>query len=203
MYLGITLDFQIELAEKKKLSILNSNLKNIETYQSLTELVSILSKEEREKYAAIFGSLNLPKRAFTDICSWSCKSYTRNCIVENEKFELVLLCWEKGQITPIHDHGGEECWVKIIEGEFRETIYKVDNFGELNMVKSTISKTGDITYMIDFIGCHRLENLSNARSMSLHLYAKPIRNCNMFDESSGKFYKKELAYSTVFESGEI
>jgi cysteine dioxygenase len=181
---------------------LNSNKQNHQTYQSLAELVTILSKEEREKYSDIFSSIELSRSAFKDCSSWSNDSYTRNCIVENEKFELILLCWEIGQITPIHDHGGEECWVKIIEGEFRETIYKVDEAGELNTVKSTISKTGDISYMVDFMGCHRLENLSDSRSMTLHLYAKPIRKCNTFDESSRKFVNKDLIYCTVSEFGE-
>ena len=51
--------------------------------------------------------------------------------------------------------------------------------------------------MIDFMGCHSLENMSNKRSMSLHLYAKPIRNCNLFDEKTGKFVNKDLVYDTV------
>lgn len=110
---------------------------------------------------------------------------------------MILLCWEKGQITPIHDHGGEECWVKVIQGEFREVISKMDKGGELNVVKSTISKSDDISYMIDFMGFHSLENMSNKRSMSLHLYAKPIRNCNLFDEKTGKFVNKDLVYDTV------
>jgi cysteine dioxygenase len=169
------------------------------TYQTLNELVIALSKQEKVNYNDIIHSTHLSSSAFEACCSWSEDCYTRNCIVENEKFELILLCWEKGQITPIHDHGGEECWVKIIQGEFRETIYKVDEADELHQVKSMISTAGDISYMIDFMGCHRLENLSDERSMSLHLYAKPIRNCRLFDEDAGKFIEKELEYNTVSE----
>ena len=99
-------------------------------------------------------------------------------------------------MTPIHDHGGEECWVKIIHGEFKETIYKLDEAGELKTVKSVTAKTGDITYMIDFMGCHRLENIHSERSLSLHLYAKPIRNCQLFDENSKTFVSKNMSYDT-------
>jgi len=53
--------------------------------------------------------------------------------------------------------------------------------------------------MIDFMGCHRLENLTDGRGISLHLYAKPIRNCKMFDENSRKFVRKDLVYCTVSE----
>jgi cysteine dioxygenase len=49
------------------------------------------------------------------------------------------------------------------------------------------------------MGFHSLENLSKKRSMSLHLYAKPIRNCNTFDENLQKFVCKDLTYDTVSE----
>jgi cysteine dioxygenase len=179
--------------------ILNSCQNTPVIHQSLNELVAALSEEERTTYNDIIHSIKIPRSAFEYCSSWSSKCYTRNCIVENEKFELILLCWEEGQKTPIHDHGGEECWVKVIQGEFKETIYKMDEAGELKTVKSTISKTGDISYMIDFMGYHRLENQSGTRGMSLHLYAKPIRTCRIFDENSRKFVPKDLDYCTVSE----
>ncbi|MFT4736398.1 MAG: cysteine dioxygenase [Cyclobacteriaceae bacterium] len=167
--------------------------------QSVQELVTALSEEDSTKYTEIIKKIDLPSSAFEPFCSWSGESYTRNCIVENEKFELILICWEKGQNTPIHDHAGEECWVKIIQGEFKETIYKVDAAGTVDTVKSSISKVGDCSYMVDFMGCHRLENTHNQKSMSLHLYAKPIRSCRLFNEHTRKFERKELAYNTVSE----
>ncbi|WP_430413012.1 cysteine dioxygenase [Kordia sp.] len=176
---------------------LNSKELKSSTLQSLDDLITALCEEERTTYNHIVRSINLSSEVFKDYCSWSTTCYTRNCIMENEKFELILLCWEKGQKTPIHDHGGEECWVKVIEGEFRETIYKKDENGTLVTITSTISKVNDISYMIDFMGYHCLENLSEKRSMSLHLYAKPISNCNIFDEKSKKIINKELSYDTI------
>ena len=143
------------------------------TLQSVDDLISTLSVGERTKFNNIIRSLELPSSAFESYCSWSNESYTRNCIFDNEKYELILLCWEKGQVTPIHDHGGEECWVKIIEGEFRETIYKKDATGELKMVKSDIARVNDVTYMIDFMGFHQLENLSEKKYVS-----SPLRKTN-------------------------
>lgn len=167
------------------------------TIESLNELVTALSEEERTKYDDIIRSMKIPPGVFQEYCSWSNESYTRNCIVENERFELILLCWEKGQITPIHDHGGEECWVKVIEGELKETIYQEDETGEMKSSGSAISKSNHVTYMTDFMGFHKLENLSDKRSMSLHIYGKPIRNCKIFDEKSRKFVSKNMVYSNV------
>ena len=176
---------------------MNSNENTPFTYQSLDELITALSEQERTKYNHIMHSVKLSADAFDDYCSWSDDCHTRNCIVDTEKFELILICWCEGHRTQIHDHGGEECWVKVIEGEFKETIYKKNEEGELNIVKSSISKSNEVTYMKDFMGFHRLENLSNKNSMSLHLYAKPIRKCTIFDENSKTFAQKDLGYDTT------
>ena len=68
---------------------------------------------------------------------------------------------------------------------------------ELIAVKSSISKTNQVSYMKDFMGFHSLENISNKKSMSLHLYAKPIRKCTVFDEDSKGFVNKEMSYHTT------
>ncbi|AUC84076.1 hypothetical protein CW731_01665 [Polaribacter sp. ALD11] len=176
---------------------MNSNEDNTTTPQALSDLITALSEGERTTYNHIIHSTKLNANAFEKYASWSNECYTRNCIVDNEKFELILICWCKGHRTSIHDHGGEECWVKVIEGEFKETIYKQDEVGKLIVFKSTISKPNDITYMKDFMGFHRLENISKKRSMSLHLYAKPIRKCNVFNEVSKTFVSKNLDYDTI------
>ena len=167
------------------------------TIESLDELIVALTIGDRKDFGHVIRTMHVPTSVFEDYCSWSEECYTRNCIVENEKFELILLCWGEGQITPIHNHGGEECWVKVIEGEFKETIYQMDEVGELKAVRSAISTSNDITYMIDFMGFHSLENLSSKRSMSLHLYAKPIRSCKIFDQDSRRFVNKDLMYDSV------
>ena len=165
----------------------------------MSELIQVLDEEERTKYTAILKTMKLPIAAFEKHATWSETCYTRNCIVENENFELILICWENEQVTAIHDHGGEECWVYFIEGEFREHIYSQNNGEELSVVKTTDAKAGDVTYMVDFMGFHSLENRSNKRSMSLHLYAKPIKNCNVYDSKKNEFVRKELSYDNVQE----
>ena len=166
-------------------------------FHSLNELISALKNEQSTKYHDILHSMEIPKSAFEIFCSWSESTYTRNCIFESERFELILICWQSNQKTPIHDHGGEECWVKVIDGEFKETVYKSNEVSEVNILKTNLFKVGDISYMIDFMGCHQLKNLSSHRALSLHLYAKPIRNCNIYDEKSKEFVQKKMSYHTV------
>jgi len=42
--------------------------------------------------------------------------YKRILIEENEKFNLVLMCWPEGSATSIHDHTGSECIMKCLAG---------------------------------------------------------------------------------------
>lgn len=167
---------------------------------SIKDLVTVLSETEKNDYAEIMHSLDLPLSAYEECSTWCKDCYTRNCIANNESFELILLCWEKGQETPIHDHGGEECWVKVIEGEFEETIYKKNNDEKMTLTKSSNYTKGDVSYMVDFMGFHRLKNNIDGRTISLHLYAKPIRSCQLFDEESETFVRKTMSYDTSLET---
>jgi cysteine dioxygenase len=171
--------------------------KNPQKIQTLNELCSALSEGERTTYGELLKSMELNRHEFDTYCSWSAESYTRNCIFDTEAFELILICWGVGQETPIHDHGGEECWVCFVEGDFSELIYEKDKDGELVTSKTSELHSGDISYMIDFMGYHKLVNKSKSRSMSLHLYSKPIRKCRIYDESCNAFVMQELSYDTV------
>jgi len=176
---------------------LNSKEDSTATPRTSNDLIKALLEGEKTNYNNIIHSITLQENTFDKYASWSNDCYTRNCIVNNEKFEIILICWCEGHRTPIHDHDGEECWVKVIKGEFKETIYKENEAGGLNISRSSISKPNEVTYMKDFMGFHSLENVSNQRSMSLHLYAKPIRKCRIFDEDSKSFVNKDLGYDTI------
>lgn len=170
------------------------------TLNSFSELIQVLDEVERKNYTTILKLMQLPKAEFEKFATWSKTCYTRNCVVENENFELILICWEEGQATAIHDHGGEECWVYFTDGTFKENIYSQEENGELKIEKTTNAKPGDVAYMIDFMGFHNLENTSNKRAMSLHLYAKPIKNCNVYDSEKNEFFRKEMSYDNVQEA---
>ncbi|CAK9047208.1 unnamed protein product [Durusdinium trenchii] len=47
--------------------------------------------------------------------------YTRNIVgYSPNQFIALLLCWEKGQQSPIHDHSGAHCFIKMLSGRIRE-----------------------------------------------------------------------------------
>ena len=110
---------------------MNSNEKSAENPQTLTDLITALSEGERTTYNHIIHSVKFQPTDFDGYSFWLTDCYTRNCIIDTEKFELILICWCDGHKTPIHDHGVEECWVKVIEGEFKEVVYRKNENDEL------------------------------------------------------------------------
>ncbi|KAI9278529.1 RmlC-like cupin domain-containing protein [Phascolomyces articulosus] len=66
------------------------------------------------------------------------RAYTRNLIDDgNGKFNLMILAWSKGQQSPIHDHAGSHCIMKILDGELEETQYEWPNESKNNAAKNT------------------------------------------------------------------
>ena len=176
---------------------MNQNENSPQSITTFQELVTAISEEERTKYVEILNSISIPIEEYDKYESWSEGGYTRNCIVENEAFELILICWAPGQSTPVHDHGGEECWVYIANGEVEEKMFEMTLDGKLNETKSSNRKKGNITYMVDMMGYHSLANITDKRACTLHLYAKPIESCNIFDSETKAFVNKDMTYDTV------
>ncbi len=177
----------------------------MDTIDSVEELVKVLSKSEAKEFVKISERLKLEAADFKEFATWSGEAYTRNCISRDDHYELLLLCWEPHQITPIHCHNGEECWVLGLEGEFEEVRFdeKSPDQGELIEISREHLSEGGISYMNDNMGFHHIENLSAKRGMTLHLYMDPIDSCRVYDEDSKSFIRKKLSYDSVAELSTI
>mmetsp|Transcript_33142 Transcript_33142/g.38595 ORF Transcript_33142/g.38595 Transcript_33142/m.38595 type:complete len:189 (-) Transcript_33142:131-697(-) len=53
------------------------------------------------------------------------KNYTRNLIAtDDETFTLLLLCWNPGKYSPVHDHPCNGCWMRVCQGVVNEVRYE-------------------------------------------------------------------------------
>jgi cysteine dioxygenase len=115
-------------------------LKKFQNIPSLDKLTTALSEADKASYCDILRAINFSPKELSKYSSWSEDYYTRNCILNCDKFELILICWCKSHKTPIHDHGGEECWVKVISGQLEEVIYEKNENDELTVLRTLVSK---------------------------------------------------------------
>mgnify|MGYP000453730851 CR=1 FL=1 len=129
----------------------------------LNQLVEALQTAPSDKFFSVAKHIHLSQKDVLPYATWSKTHHTRNCIAVNDRFELILICWGPGQCTDIHDHGGEECWVKVIEGEFKETIYKKNKEVVVEALKSSKSA-------IQFVD----ESLKNDKDVVALISIKPI-----------------------------
>lgn len=165
---------------------------------SLEDLVKALKEGLYREVLEQSEDLTISLKELTPYTHWNKQHYTRNCIARDEYFELILLCWEKGQKTAIHCHDNQECWVKIISGEFVETIYEIDEASNvISILNSDVVSQNEVTTMQDVTLFHTLENLHKGRSMSLHLYMKPIDQCRYLDEQTNEIKTTSLSYYSL------
>jgi cysteine dioxygenase len=135
--------------------------------------------------------------------------YTRNLVdTGNGKFNLMILCWAESQGSSIHNHSNSHCFMKCIQGTLIETKYawpKDDDEEDENkehpmhLISRTVLKEGEVAYINDSIGLHRVENPSHTdTAITLHLYVPPYDHCDIFDERTGRTNE---AYVTFYSIG--
>jgi cysteine dioxygenase len=114
------------------------------------------------------------------------KNYTRNLVAtDNETFTLLLLCWNPGKQSPIHDHPCDGCWVRVCKGMVKETRYVISEESDCLDVTSvaTYKDSKEVSYINDFMGYHKVENPSSSfHAHTLHLYCPPFKKCKIWPD---------------------
>lgn len=165
-----------------------------ECIMTINALIVELEEQDKKFYPRILKSQQIPIEDFHSIAEWDADHYSRVCLARNKKFELILLCWNGYDQTPIHDHDGQKCWVYQLDGNIEEKRFELDANGLPIENLSTKLTPGKLTYMDDNIGWHALVNSSDGRALTLHLYVNPIEQCSVFDDKAEAFQTKALSY---------
>jgi len=125
---------------------------------------------------------------------WDPHTYTRNLIYQDSenRFALILLCWNISQMTPIHNHPDSQCFYKLLKGELIERTYDEPAVGgkSKKMVVTDefrLDKIGGTGYIDDGMGIHMVENaLPSEGTVTLHLYTPAYEAVRCWDERTGK-----------------
>lgn len=126
--------------------------------------------------------------------------YTRNLVARNEHFEMLVLCWSAGQESPIHDHAGQNCFMAVLQGRIEELQYAVPTPGAQGRLRRTgqrVFEPGQVAYIHDRIALHKVRPAGGEAAVSLHLYARPIDTCQVYDEETGAVLSRQLIYHSV------
>jgi cysteine dioxygenase len=124
-------------------------------------------------------------------------SYTRNLVGRNDLFELIAIGWLGHQKTPIHDHAGQRCWMWVVHGDLTFQTYRQSPRGFLAIGDGDELGPGKQIYIDDKIGWHSIENATRKPAVSLHLYARPISQCQVFCDLTQTIQTRELEILTL------
>jgi cysteine dioxygenase len=155
-------------------------------------------------YMEILKALDIPTKEWTPYIKWDSKKYTRNCISSCDEYELLLMCWEQEQLSPIHSYSFQEGWIQVLEGELIIDTYAV-NREEKSATKqnSIIIKAGEYYYLNDDMGFHCVRNSFKGRTFSLHLHIDRITEWEIFNPVLKKFETSHPTYSSISEDCDI
>jgi len=109
------------------------------------------------------------------------RTYQRNLIFRCTAFEVLLLCWENGQRSPIHDHFGSSCAMKIIAGRATESRFEPGENGLIYPTGSIDHEEGTLSGSQDD-DIHQVSNLQSGgkQLITMHIYSPPLRNMNVY-----------------------
>jgi cysteine dioxygenase len=110
-----------------------------------------------------------------DFVRFSNQGYRRNLVCSSPWYFLLVLCWKNGQRSPIHDHRGSACGVRVLRGTMTETRFEFAANGCVKAVGSRDVGPGTIVATHD-LDLHQVSNLQagDADLVTLHVYSPPL-----------------------------
>lgn len=106
--------------------------------------------------------------------------YTRNRVHIGKHHELLVLCWRTRQRSPIHDHRGSNCALKVLKGVATEITFLRSPCGLVSPSAVHELKSGEVTASRDH-DMHQMGNLQASGDLiTLHLYSPPLRQMGTY-----------------------
>src|SRR2546423_15502695 len=126
---------------------------------------------------------------------FSAERYRRNLMQEGSAYHALVLCWRNGQRSPIHDHRGSACAVRVISGEATETVFDMTDEGRVFPVRTRKLEEGFMCATQD-LDIHQLANdqSDGADLITLHLYSPPLLTIGQYSltDSIVREFKDEV-----------
>ncbi len=176
----------------------------IDKLESLFEFLDGL--KQRATIKALHRELAALDVAFDDVAEFATFSedtYVRNLIREGPWYHLLAICWRSGQRSPIHNHAGSTCGLKLLKGVATETVFKRSPNSLMYPTRSHDLQVGEIAVTQDS-DVHQVSNLQAPGEdlVTLHIYSPPLLRMDTYsltDRTVGEF--RPVFFEHDFGSG--
>ncbi|SRR6266404_2529057 len=138
--------------------------------------------------------------------TWDCQHYTRNLIDKTPLYELIAICWDIGQVSSVHNHRDQNCWMIVPSGRLLvENFHLVSQDIDHGQCQLTPTNTVEMNpthpCAVDPADpVHRVVNHRRfaERAVSLHIYSRPFDTCVVYSPEQGTCGVINLHYTTAF-----
>lgn len=150
-----------------------------------------------DSIAALFHENLLSVEDFDPYIFYKKDFYARNLIHASRDYELILLCWAPYQKSPVHGHEGQKCWMRVEQGSLEFTNYVDIQEDGISKLKVVSTKVGSGGFVDGPAYIHGVINATPEPAISLHLYAKPFHECDVFDVEHNSTSRAHLEFYSV------
>ena len=152
---------------------------------SLTQLIDFLKRDwsviNPARMQNILDRLAVTSDELQPHVLFSDKRYARNLVYKDGHFEIMVMCWNSGQRSSIHDHAGSLGGIKILQGELTECLFEKAANGMIKSLSSAEYRTQQARVEETSL-IHQISNLqaSNGSTVSVHIYVPPLIRMNVY-----------------------
>ncbi len=124
----------------------------------------------------------------SNIC-FSSENYQRQILFCNSNCEIILVCWQPGQFSSIHDHGDSLNVTRVYQGvltsrTFTRNDAATEEFSSVLLQEKYLQP--DELVGVDRAQIHQLANTSEQNLITLNIYAKPLQQMQVYHSRSGQ-----------------
>jgi cysteine dioxygenase len=142
---------------------------------------------------ALMKELEVDRETLGEAVRFDPEHYRRNLLHVGPYHAALVLCWAPGQKSPIHDHVGSACGVRVVEGTVTERRLTLDSGGGLREAGTSSLGKGGVCGSFDG-DIHEVRNDAEDEALiTLHVYTPPLSVYHLFDEETGRRTEKEDA----------
>ena len=130
-------------------------------------------------------------------------SYARRLLHKdpNGRYAAMVMVWDKGQGTALHDHAGLWCVECVYRGKIKVDSYSLQSQDgeqfQFLKEKTVYAGPGEAGALIPPFDYHTMENALDEPAITLHVYGGEMNWCNAFvpDEDAYRLERRELTYT--------
>ena len=131
---------------------------------------------------SILKELSISEDEALSIARFDPERYFRLRVLKTEALEVLLLGWLPGQSSPLHNHRGSNCGVRVLSGRGFEISFEHSACGLLAPTEIQYFGVGEVAVSAP-VDVHQVGNAEQQPLVTLHVYTPPLSNFDQYSES--------------------